>query len=107
MAKFVSQIAAATPAQMIALAAGVNAALRGDSANVGTFTLAAGSTSVTLTDSRCRHGRLALLVPRNAAAAALHWYVSAMENGTMTFSFTSTPSSAAEFGWAIIGDGGE
>ena len=105
MAAFVSPIASPVPAQMLALATGVNEALRGHTANTGGFTLAAGAASFTVTDSRCRHGRLALLIPLNAAAAGLHWWLSSMENGSMAFGFSAAPASAAKFGWALIGDG--
>ena len=42
MANFVPQVPASNPAQMLALAVGVNAALRGDTANIGRVTCAAG-----------------------------------------------------------------
>lgn len=106
MANFVSQVPASTPAQMIALAVGVNAALRGDTANTGRVTCAAGETSVTVKDSRCRAGRLAFLIPLDAAAASAVWWLSDMTHDSMTFSFTSAPG-ACSFGWALIGDGGE
>ena len=106
MSSFVSQIPQATTAQMLSLAVGINAALRGDTANIGTFTLESGSTTVTVTDSRCRAGRLALVIPLNADAAGLNGYLSGMTLGSMEFTFTSAPTSDAEFGWALIGDGG-
>jgi hypothetical protein len=105
MAAFVSLIQQPNPAQMLALATGVNDALRGHTATTGSFTLAAGATSVTLTDPRCRAGRLALLIPLNAAAAGLQWWLSSMGQGSMAFSFTTAPASAAQFGYALIGDG--
>ena len=105
MGAFVAQISEATPAQMLSLATAVNDALRGHTATTGSFSLAAGATSVTLTDPRCRAGRLALLIPLNAAAAGLQWWLSAMGQGSMAFSFTTAPASAAQFGYALIGDG--
>ena len=49
MANFVPQVPASSPAQLLALAVGVNAALRGDTANIGRVDCAAGETSVTVT----------------------------------------------------------
>lgn len=106
MANFVPQVPASTPAQMIALAVGVNAALRGDTANTGRVTCAAGATSVTVTDRRCRAGRLAFLIPLDAAAASAVWWLSDMTRDSMTFSFAESPG-ACSFAWALIGDGGD
>lgn len=106
MANFVPQVPASTPAQMLALAVGVNAALRGDTANIGRVDCAAGETSVTVHDKRCRAGRLALLIPLDAAAASAVWWLSEMARDSMTFSFASAPGKCS-FGWALIGDGGQ
>ena len=106
MANFVSQVPASTPAQMIALAVGVNAALRGDTANIGRVSCAAGETSVTVKDKRCRAGRLAILIPLDATAAGAVWWLSEMTRDSMTFSFASAPGECS-FGWALIGDGGQ
>lgn len=106
MANFVPQVPASTPAQMIALAVGVNAALRGDTANIGRVNCAAGVTSVTVKDKRCRAGRLAILIPLDEAAAGAVWWLSDMTRDSMTFSFAEAPG-ACSFGWALIGDGGQ
>lgn len=106
MANFVPQVPASTPAQMIALAVGVNAALRGDTANIGIVSCAAGTTSVTVKDKRCRDGRLALLIPLDATAAGAVWWLSEMTRDSMTFSFATAPG-ACSFGWALVGDGGQ
>ena len=109
MAAFVPQVSAATPAQMLAIAAAVNKALRGETANTGTVTAAAGSVKVTVQDPRCRYGRLAILIPLNAAAAGVQWYLDVandgMTQGSMTFTFSAALGADAEFGWALIGDG--
>ena len=105
MANFVPQLSEATPNQMLALAVGVNAALRGDTSNVGVVSCAAGETSVTVNDSRCRAGRLAILIPLDSVAASAVWWLSDMTRDKMTFSFASAPG-ACSFGWALIGDGG-
>ena len=109
MAAFVPQIASNGPAQMLAIAAAVNKALRGECANTGTFVLAAGSSTVTITDPRCRNGRLAILIPLNAQAAALQGWQDMDETteGSLTFKFATTPSYAADFGYAFIGDGNQ
>lgn len=106
MANFVPQVPASTPAQMLALAVGVNAALRGDTANIGRVSCAAGETSVTIQDSRCRAGRLAILIPLDEAAASAKWWLSEMTRDSMTFTFLTAPG-ACSFGWALIGDGKE
>lgn len=105
MATFVPQVPTAAPAQMLALASAVNAALRGDTANVGLATCAAAESEITIRDERCRAGRLALLIPLDAAAASAVWWLSAMTQGSMTFRFASPPGECA-FAWALLGDGG-
>jgi hypothetical protein len=107
MANMVAQIADNSPEQCRRLAVGVNAALRGDLANIGRLTCAAGQNSVTVRDKRCRAGRLALLIPLNSVAAGLNWWLDSMTRDEMTFKFTAAPSGQAEFGWALIGDGFE
>ena len=109
MAAFVAQVAQATPGQMLSLAVGVNKALRGETANTGSFTLAAGSSMATITDPRCRNGRMAILIPLNAQAAALQWWQSMDDTteGLLTFKFAAAPSYAADFGYAFIGDGNQ
>lgn len=105
MGAFVSQIAEATPAQMLALAVGVNKALRSETANIGRVTAAAGTSSVIVQDPRCRAGRLAMLIPLDATASGVAWWLDDMTQGSMTFGFSSAPASDAEFGFAFLGDG--
>ena len=105
MANFVAMTADSGPRQMLALAVGVNAALRGDTANIGRVDVPAGAASVTVEDSRCRAGRLVLLIPLDAAAASVRWHLADMDRGRMTFAFSEAPG-ACSFGWALIGDGG-
>lgn len=105
MAAFVSPIPAASPAQMVSLATAVNEALRGHCAVTGSVTVASGKSNVTIQDPRCRAGRLALLIPMNGAAAGVDWYLSAMTLGSMTFTFSAATGGAADFGYALIGDG--
>jgi hypothetical protein len=105
MAAFVSQIAEATPGQMLALAVGVNRALRGETANIGRVTAASGSSSVTVQDPRCRAGRLAVLIPLDATAAGVTWWLDDMTQDSMTFGFGGALGADAEFGFAFLGDG--
>lgn len=105
MGAFVSQIAQATPAQMLALAVGVNKALRSETASIGRVTAAAGTSSVTVQDPRCRAGRLAILIPLDATAAGVAWWLDDMTQDSMTFGFGGALGGDAEFGFAFIGDG--
>lgn len=105
MPNFIPQTPDASPQRGLALAAAVNAALRGDTFNTGRVICKAGSDAVTVQDARCRAGRLALLIPLDAQAAALNWHLAAMTRGSMTFCFSAAPPADAAFGWAIIGAG--
>ena len=105
MGAFVSQIAEATPAQMLSLAAGVNKALRGETANIGRIVAFSGEAELEIQDPRCRAGRLALLIPLDATAAGVTWWLKDMTQGSMTFGFGSALGADAEFGFAFIGDG--
>ena len=105
MGAFVAQISQATPAQMLALATGVNKALRSETANIGRVVAAAGTSSVTVQDQRCRAGRLAILIPLDATAAGVDWWLDDMTQDSMTFVFSSAPGADAEFGFAFLGDG--
>lgn len=107
MANFVPQTADNSPEQCRRLAVAANAALRGDTANVGYASCAAGATSITVKDRRCRAGRLALLIPLNAAAASVNWWLDVMTRDSMTFRFDKAPGQPASFGYALIGDGKE
>ena len=107
MANMVPQIADNSPEQCRRLAVGVNAALRGDTANIGRLACAAGQNSVTVKDRRCRAGRLAMLIPLNSVAAGLEWWQADMTRDSMTFNFYPAPSAEALFGWALIGNGYE
>lgn len=105
MGAFVSQISQATPAQMLALAVGVNKALRSETANIGRVTAAAGASGVTVQDPRCRAGRLAILIPLDATAAGVDWWLDDMTQDSMTFGFGAALGADAEFGFAFLGDG--
>ena len=104
MSRFVAPSPEASPRQMLALAAAVNAALRGDCANTGLLDVPAGTAEIAVADARCRTGRLALLVPLDAAAASVRWHLAAMERGAMRFGFDAVPQ-ACRFGWLLAGQG--
>ena len=105
MAGFVAQISEATPAQMLAIAAGVNKALRGETASIGRVVAFSGESELEVQDPRCRAGRLALLIPLDATAAGVIWWLKDMPQGSMTFGFDSALGADAEFGFAFLGDG--
>lgn len=99
MARQVAIFPKATPEQMTALALAVNGAIAGETLNTGTFTAGAGDKTVR--DPRCRAGRVAMLVPLNADAAGMTWYLSSMTRGEMTFTFTG--SGTGSWVWLIFG----
>lgn len=90
--------------QLLLLAQAANQALRGETYSTGVLEVPAGATSVTVSDSRCGVGRLAVLIPLDANAAGAVWWLSAMQNGSMTFAFATAPGTC-RFGWALIGAG--
>ena len=105
MAAFVAQTGGSSSTQMLQIAAAVNKALRGETANTGRVTAASGASSVTIQDPRCRAGRLAILIPLDAAAAGVGWYLDSMTQGSMSFGFTVALGGDADYGYAFIGDG--
>ena len=107
MPRFIPHSPDPTPRQMLALASGLNAALRGDCANAGLLEVPAGASAAEVQDSRCRAGRLALLIPLDAEAAALRWHLAAMERGSMRFAFSSPAPVPCRFGWMLAGEGAQ
>ena len=105
MGAFVAQISEANPAQMLALATAVNKALRSETASIGRVVAFSGETEMEIQDPRCRAGRLAMLIPLDATAAGVRWYLKSMKQGSMTFGFVAAPGADAEFGFAFLGDG--
>ena len=105
MPRFIPQSPEASPRQMLALASGLNAALRGDCANTGLLEVPAGASSAEVRDSRCRAGRLALLIPLDSEAAALRWHLAAMGRGSMRFGFAGPAPAPCRFGWMLAGEG--
>ena len=99
MARQVAIYQKATPEQMTALALAVNGAIAGETLNTGTFTAGAGDK--TIRDPRCRAGRVAMLVPLNADAAGMTWFLATMTRGTMTFSISGTGTGS--WAWLIFG----
>lgn len=105
MANFVPVTTVASPQQMHALAVGLNAALRGDTMSTARATAEAGATTLTIQDARCRAGRLATLVPLNAAAGKATWWLAGMGKGWAEFSFFAALEGEAAFGVAFLGAG--
>ena len=99
MARQVAIFPKATPEQMTALALAVNGAIAGETLNTGTFTAGAGDKTVR--DPRCRAGRVAMLVPLNADAAGMTWFLSSKTRGEMTF--TLAGSGTGSWAWLIFG----
>lgn len=93
------------------IAQAANAALRGETYNVGTFTVAGtpeteGLTAVfTLENQRIGPGKQIVLAPADAAAAGLAWYVSEMRKGEADIVFISAPSGEAKFTYSVFGVG--
>ena len=104
MSRFISPSPEASPRQMLALAAAVNAALRGDCANTGLLSVPAGAREATVQDARCRAGRLAQLIPLDAQAAKVRWHLASMERGAMRFGLEGVDA-ACRFGWMLSGEG--
>ena len=105
MGAFVAQISEASPAQMLSLATAVNKALRSETASIGRVVAFSGETELEIQDPRCRAGRLAILIPLDATAAGVAWWLKAMTQGSMTFGFSAALGADAEFGFAFLGDG--
>jgi hypothetical protein len=99
MARQVAIYPEATPEQMTALALAANAALTGETLNVGNFTAKAGTTVIT--SPLCMPGRVARLTPLNADASAMSWYLAAMTQGSMTFSIAGPGEGV--WAWEISG----
>ncbi len=104
MPRFVPQTSEDSPRQRLALAAAVNAALRGDCACTGLLHVPAGAASAEVRDQRCRAGRFALLIPLDANAAAARWHLAAMERGLMRFGLEGVTQDC-RFGWMLAGEG--
>lgn len=96
----------ATPRHILEISQAANEALRGETYTIGTVEVAEGVDSVIVRDARCGAGKLASLVPLDAKASAVSWWLSSMLNGEMTFTFSSAPGSC-RFGWALLGAGGQ
>ena len=92
-----------TPLHIIEIAQTANEALRGETYTTGVVDVMEGETVVTVRDGA---GKLASLVPLDAKASAVSWWLSSMLNGEMTFTFSSAPG-ACRFGWALLGAGGQ
>lgn len=83
-----------------------NAALRGATWNTGLVHVPAGTREIRIQDARCGMGKLAVLVPLDEVAGALHTHLASMENGAMLFVLHAETPQPCRFGWVIVGAGG-
>ena len=95
-----------TPLHILEIAQAANEALRGETYTTGVVDVTEGEAVVTVRDARCGAGKLATLVPLDAKAAAVSWWLSSMLKGEMQFTFSAAPG-ACRFGWALLGAGGQ
>lgn len=72
-----------TPQHILEMANAINQALRGETYNLTTITFATGETSKTIAHALCGAGKVAALIPINAAAASAGGYMSSMDKGSM------------------------
>lgn len=84
------------------LAVAVNNLNLGHSDNIGLITIANGTTSTVVTDTRAHIASVPLLTPTNAIAAALAVYVSARTKNSFTLTHPN-PGASATFIYAIVG----
>jgi hypothetical protein len=89
----------------IQIATTVNEVLKGRGNNVGEITLTASSTTTTISDIRIKQTMTAVLIPRtaNAAAAMTNVYISAVADGSITLTHTSTATVDRTFDYVLHG----
>ena len=92
----------ASPRHILEMAMVANAAARGETTNIGTVTFAAGVTEKTVTDGRFGQGRLAVLVPLDANAAAAKWWLKKMSDGEAKF-VADNSTYSRKFGYVVVG----
>jgi hypothetical protein len=81
----------------------VNNAMNGKTNNTGTITLAASTTTTTITDERLGFDSVILLSPLTANAAAQTPYVSTKAKGSAVITHTSTAHTDLNFDYIIVG----
>jgi hypothetical protein len=83
----------------------VNEVLKGRGNNVGSVTLAPSVTTTTISDIRIKQTMTAVLISRtaNAAAAMTNVYISAVADGSITLTHTSTATADRTFDYILHG----
>jgi uncharacterized protein (UPF0264 family) len=83
----------------------INEMLRGRANNVGEVTLDASVTTTTISDIRIKQTMTAVLIPRtaNAAAAMTNVYISAVADGSITLTHSSTATVDRTFDYILHG----
>jgi len=89
------------PSAVSALARSIRSVLRGETNNVGSFTLGSGSTT-TVTDTRAHINSVITFSPTNAAAAGTAIYVSTKNDGSFVVTHAPDPD-AGTFDYALSG----
>lgn len=92
-------------ATALQIATTTNELLKGRANNVGEITLTASVTTTTIDDIRIRQTMTAVLIPRtaNAAAAMTNVYISAVADGSITLTHTSTATVDRTFDYVLHG----
>ena len=87
------------------LSQAINSLIGGKSDNVGTFTLAAGAASTTVTDNRFESNQVPLWMPTtaNAATATANVYVSARAKGSFTLTHANNAQTDRTFLYIRVG----
>jgi hypothetical protein len=83
----------------------VNEMLKGRGNNVGEITLMPSVTTTTIADIRIKQTMTAVLIPRtaNAAAAMTNVYISAVADGSITLTHSSTATVDRTFDYVLHG----
>jgi hypothetical protein len=92
-------------ATALQIATTTNELLKGRANNVGEVTLDASVTTTTISDIRIKQTMTAVLIPRtaNAAAAMTNVYISAVADGSITLTHSSTASTDRTFDYILHG----
>lgn len=92
-------------ATLLQIATTVNEQLKGRANNVGEVTLDASVTTTTISDIRIKQTMTAVLIPRtaNAAAAMTNVYISAVADGSITLTHSSTATVDRTFDYVLHG----
>lgn len=92
-------------ATTLQIATTTNELLKGRANNVGAITLTPSVTTTTISDIRIKQTMTAVLIPRtaNAAAAMTNVYISAVADGSITLTHSSTATVDRTFDYILHG----